>query len=352
MGRDFYKILGLSRSASQEEIKKAYRKLALKHHPDRVPPEQREEAQKKFQDIGLAFEVLSDDSKKRIYDQVGEDGLNGSGAGGDSSGGGQPFGGGFGHGGGSGGHTFHFNGGTNPEDIFKNFFGTSSPFDVHDDGFGGMGGGMGGGHPFMQQMGGGHGGMRSQRQQQQQQPLKKAESINHVLNVKLEDLYKGVTKKMKITRKLYDPHHHSLTTVDSIKEIVVKPGWKDGTKITYEREGDEGPGVIPADIIFTLQTIPHEKFVRDNDDLICTLNVSLHDALSGVRETITTLDGRVLNIACPYVKPDTVRIISGEGMYSQKKKTKGDLRVKFNIVFPDLSEAERSQIASILNNRK
>jgi DnaJ-class molecular chaperone len=70
MGKDYYKILGVSRSASQEEIKKAYRKLALKWHPDRVAPEKKDEAQAKFQEIGAAFDVLSDPEKKRIYDQV------------------------------------------------------------------------------------------------------------------------------------------------------------------------------------------------------------------------------------------------------------------------------------------
>eukprot|EP00601_Ochromonadales_sp_CCMP2298_P018481 CAMPEP_0173270192 /NCGR_PEP_ID=MMETSP1143-20121109/107_1 /TAXON_ID=483371 /ORGANISM="non described non described, Strain CCMP2298" /LENGTH=163 /DNA_ID=CAMNT_0014206583 /DNA_START=936 /DNA_END=1426 /DNA_ORIENTATION=- len=86
MSKDFYKILGVPRSASEADIKKAYRKQALKWHPDRVPPEKKDEAQTKFQEIGEAFETLSDKEKKRIYDQVSDipSGFSGEGAGGNN----------------------------------------------------------------------------------------------------------------------------------------------------------------------------------------------------------------------------------------------------------------------------
>jgi DnaJ-class molecular chaperone len=97
MGKDYYKILGVAKNAKEDEIKKAYRKGALKWHPDRNPSNQ-EEAQAKFQEIGEAFEVLSDEGKRRIYDQVGEEGLKGmppgGAAGGGNGGGGFPGGGG------------------------------------------------------------------------------------------------------------------------------------------------------------------------------------------------------------------------------------------------------------------
>jgi len=185
MGKDYYKILGVAKSASDDEIKKAYRKLALKTHPDR---NKAADAQEKFQEIGEAFEVLSDPQKKRIYDQVGEDGLKYGGGGGD---GGSGFpGSGFP---GGGGRTFHF---SNAEDIFKNFFGTSSPSGFDDDeggGFGGMPGGFGG-IPmgmFMNGMPGGMPGMSGQQQRQQQPASQKEPPINHTLYCTLEELYTG-----------------------------------------------------------------------------------------------------------------------------------------------------------------
>ena len=306
MGKDYYKILGVSKTATADEIKKAYRKLALKWHPDRVAADKKDEAQAKFQEIGAAFDTLSDPEKKRIYDQVGEEGMNGAGsmpegfaeqfksAGGGGSGGGggagprfnfQTSGGGMpgGMGGMGGGQSFKF---TNADDIFKNFFGTSDPFAAGGNGSddeSGFGGG-GGGFPFM--MGGGRGGMpgmggmggmgggspfMAQQGRAASMPTQgttKAAPITHDLAVSLEDLYKGnVVKKMRITAKKHDPATNRIAPVSSDKEITVKAGWKDGTKITFEREGDHSAGVVPADVSFVVKTKPHDRFTRVGDDL-------------------------------------------------------------------------------------
>ncbi len=307
MGKDYYKILGVSKTATADEIKKAYRKLALKWHPDRVAPDKKDEAQAKFQEIGAAFDTLSDPEKKRIYDQVGEEGLNGAGsmpegfaeqfksaggAGGGGGGGGagprfhfQTSSGGMPGGmpGGMGGQSFKF---TNADDIFKNFFGTSDPFAAggngsdDESGFGGGGGGfpfmMGGGRggmPGMGGMGGMGGGSPFMAQQGRAasmptQSTTKAAPITHDLAVSLEDLYKGnVVKKMRITAKKHDPATNRVGPVSSDKEITVKAGWKDGTKITFEREGDHSAGVVPADVSFVVKTKPHDRFTRVGDDL-------------------------------------------------------------------------------------
>jgi DnaJ-class molecular chaperone len=125
MGKDHYQTLGVARTASDAEIKKAYRKLALKWHPDKNPDNQ-EAAQAKFQEVGSAFNTLSDPEKKKMYDQFGEAGEDGaSPSGGDGSGmgggmGGGAFPGGGGRGGGMGGQSFHFGGGGgDANDIFK-----------------------------------------------------------------------------------------------------------------------------------------------------------------------------------------------------------------------------------------
>jgi len=150
---DYYKVLGLSKSASESEIKKAYRKLAIKYHPDKNP-DNREKAEEQFKKVSEAYQVLSDSEKKQTYDQFGKAGLEGGG------GGGNPFGGG-----GGGGFS-------NAEDVFAAFFGGQDPFAAMFGG-GGMGGGgmhgihMGGmgGRPGMGGMGG-HPGMGRVRQQQ------------------------------------------------------------------------------------------------------------------------------------------------------------------------------------------
>ena len=135
------------------------------------------------------------------------------------------------------------------------------------------------------------------------------------------------------------------------KEIAVKAEWKDGTKITYEKEGDEKPGFIPADIIFTLQTKKHDRFERDGDDLIYTHTLTLAEAICGTQFTITTLDGRQLPVSEDRASPRHVKVIPGEGMYSAKRRCKGDLKIKYNIVFPDLTAEARRAIGDILRTQ-
>lgn len=124
-------------------------------------------------------------------------------------------------------------------------------------------------------------------------------------------------KRVRITKKTYDGSGRR-SQISTDKEIMVKAGWKDGTKITFEREGDESPGVIPADIIFTLQSRPHDRFTREGNDLMCVVDCSLRDALCGVRTSVLTLDNRTISITAPHVDPSTVKIIAGEGMPHSK----------------------------------
>ena len=173
-GRDYYQILGVQRGATDDELKKAYRKMALKHHPDRNPGDKKEFADKMFKDVNEAYEVLSDKDKRAVYDQFGEEGLKGNGgmpAGAEGMGG-SPFGAGGGR---PGASTFSFSMGgmpgrggggfrpSNAEDIFAQFFGGRSPFDfmdVDDEGpSAGRGNPFGGGSPFAQFGMGGMGGM-------------------------------------------------------------------------------------------------------------------------------------------------------------------------------------------------
>jgi len=179
---------------------------------------------------------------------------------------------------------------------------------------------------------------------------RKAPSIKRQFNCTLEELYKGVVKKMKVTKNIADPSGKSMQ-VEKILNINVKPGWKDGTKITFEREGDERPGEEPADLIFVLKEQTHTRFTRQGNDLSYTASISLKQALTNPVIEILTLDDRKLRITMPdVVTPNSKQVIRGEGMPLQKDPTqKGDLVITFNIRFPSsLSTQQKAAIANAL----
>lgn len=280
MGKDYYKILGLQKGASDDEIKKAYRKYALKYHPDKNKSPGAEE---KFKEVAEAYEVLSDKKKRDIYDQYGEEGLKG----------GAPGGAGGGQGGGGGNFTYTFHG--DPRATFAQFFGNASPFQAFFDLGGGGGGGAGGARMFGfpddemdvdDPFGGGQnrqagpgGAYRSQSFNFHNSPNRGKDrmqdpAIEHDLYVSLEDITKGCTKKMKISRKVLQPDG-STRKEDKVLTINVKPGWKAGTKITFQREGDQGRNKIPADIVFIIRDKPHPYFKREGSDIRYTAKISL-----------------------------------------------------------------------------
>lgn len=361
MGRDFYNILGVSRNCSKDDLKKAYRKLALKWHPDKNP-NNRKEAEDKFKEIAEAYAILNDDNKRKIYDQYGEEGLE-MGAGGSQDAGGN---GNYG----PGVHVYSNFGNIDPSEIFKEFFGTSNIFDIPD--LGGFGGSSsngskrfkfsGGGFPGMggMNMGGMNfngmnmGGMNfngmeedddgypGQSSSEYRPKQAKQETTVYDLYCSLEELYSGVTKKMKITRRVID--RTGTTRQESkILEIEVKPGWKEGTAITFSNEGDIVPGQIPGDVKFVIKEKPNPKFKREKNDLIYTADINLEDALLGTNVIVETLDGRKIKYPLTQiVSPKSQLRIPGEGMpISKSNGEKGDLLVKFNIAFPKYLSADK-----------
>jgi len=179
---------------------------------------------------------------------------------------------------------------------------------------------------------------------------RKEKPIMTKLNCTLEELYTGCTKKMKITKTLVDENGKRVQA-EKILTLQVKPGWKSGTKITFPEEGDEAPGVIPSDVIFVLEEKPHLYFKRDGDTLIYTANISLAQALTGVKIELPTLDGRRLNVEIrDVISPGFQKIIPGEGMPLQKNpEQKGNLVIKFNIKFPmSLSDEQKKRLKEIL----
>ena len=330
-GRDFYKILDVSRDASDAELKKAYRKLAMKWHPDKNPGSKQAQAEKKFKEVSEAYEVLTDPKKKEIYDRYGEDGLQD----------------GFGGGGNGGGHGFSQQ---HAHDIFKEFFGGGGG-GMGGDPFGGMGGGFGGmvGDPF-----GGMGGGMPQQQRQRTKPP----AVEQKLAVSLEDLFYGATKKLKITRKVLDASGNQKSKAETI-EVPIRAGFKKGTKITFaEKGGDEDRNTIAADLVFEIDEKKHPHFARDGNDLIKTVKIDLVDAMCGWSSTVYTIDGKSIDVSVPHViSPKYVKVICGQGMpLSKSQSGRGDLKIKFDIQFPGddaiLSEDQKKQVRSVLASIK
>eukprot|EP01025_Chloroclados_australasicus_P028837 TRINITY_DN285_c0_g1_i1.p1 TRINITY_DN285_c0_g1~~TRINITY_DN285_c0_g1_i1.p1 ORF type:complete len:340 (-),score=51.15 TRINITY_DN285_c0_g1_i1:245-1264(-) len=338
MGKDYYEILGVSKDADADQLKKAYRKLAIKYHPDKNP-DNKEAAEVKFKEVSEAYEVLSDPEKRQIYDQYGEEGLKGGIPGSGAPGEGFPE-----------GFRVRYQGFNprNPEDLFREFFGGEDPFSMF------FGAGMDDNFPGMRSSfrsstfpGGGSARMRTG-----DMGVRKDPPILRDLVCSLEELYKGNTRKLKVRRNLMDSSGQSMQ-VEEILEIDVKPGWKEGTKITFPEKGDERPGVTPSDLQFIIKEKPHPYFKRAGNDLIYSASVALVDALCGGTLTINQLDGRQLQIPYNQLSSSSMeRRKHGEGMPISKTagKEKGDLLIKFNINFPtkQFSQEQKQQLRQIL----
>jgi len=347
MGKDFYKLLGVPRNASEDEIKKAYRKMALKYHPDKNKSPGAEE---KFKDVAEAYEVLSDKKKKDVYDRYGEEGLKGNMGGGNGGAGGPNF-------------TYTYHG--DPRATFAQFFGNNNPFEQ----FFSQGMGPGGNVFFSEEMNNGQGmygmphGMGQSRpgafrsqsfHTGSPKPSAKRQdpAVEHDLYVTLEDIARGCTKKMKISRKVMNPDNVTSRREDKVLTINVKPGWKAGTKITFQREGDQGPGKIPADIVFIIRDKPHPLFKREDANIRHACSVKLRDALCGTVVEVPTLTGEKvpIDLTRDIVKPNSVRRLQGRGLPHPKEPSRrGDLIVSFDIKFPDqLTSSAKEILASIL----
>ncbi|BFF95399.1 dnaJ protein homolog 1 [Drosophila madeirensis] len=345
MGKDYYKTLGLPKTATDEEIKKAYRKLALRYHPDKNKAANAEE---KFKEVAEAYEVLSDKSKREVYDKYGEDGLKSGGTrnGGNTN---KSF-------------TYQFHG--DPRATFAQFFGNSNPFssffdmgdnlfdknvfdldteqDFFSSPFGGIGSRHGLGSAFRPSFRSHSFNVHTPfKKEQKQDP-----PVEHDLYVTLEEIYHGCVKKMKISRRVVQADGSSRKE-DKVLQISIKPGWKSGTKVTFQKEGDQAPGKIPADIVFIIRDKPHAMFKREGSDLRYTARLTLKQALCGVVFQVPTMSGDKLRISTmqEIIKPNTVKRIQGYGLPFPKDTTrKGDLLVAFDIQFPEKLTAAQKEV--------
>lgn len=286
----------------------------MKWHPDKNP-DNAEEAAIQFQDIGEAYSVLTDKQKKAIYDQYGYEALRDGVP--DEKGGAHQ------------GWSYK----QNAKEIFNNFFGTSNPFAEF---------GFGDSVPFAARL--------------RKPGPKKMDPIVRPLDCTLEELFNGCVKKFAVTRKrlLSEPAEDgSMQYVDEKKTltITVKPGWKRSTKVTFPSEGDAGPNIVPADIVFEVNELPHKLFTREGTNLVFISEITLADALVGTIVNVPTLDGRTLSVSCPeIISPGYQKSIPGEGMpLSKTPNIRGNLLIRFKVSFPQhLSEPQKTVIKKVL----
>lgn len=283
--RDFYEVLGVSRSASQDEIRKAYKKLAKKFHPDVKPADP--DAEKKFSEITEAYDALSDDAKRKAYDQFGHSARGGAG-------GGNPF---QGFGGGGGGS-----------------------FDL-DDILGGMFGG--GGNPF------GGGGRRGQARTQKGQDAKAEITVPFIVAV--------------------EGGEHSVSLQNGTKSerlsVRIPAGIEDGQSIRLAGQGNPGSGGGPAgDLIVTVHIATHPWFRRDGQNLLVDVPISPSEAALGAKVDVPTLtEGTVVLTVPPGTSSGAKLRLRGKGVLNHKTGDRGDQFVVLKISVPkDLSEEARA----------
>ncbi len=354
--RDYYEVLGVSRDASPEEIKKAYRRLAMQYHPDRNPDDK--EAEEKFKEIAEAYEVLKDPAKRRRYDQFGHEGLQGG------------FGGGF--------ADFEFD----LADALRTFM---------SEGFGGFA-------DFF--------GMGRQERGRRQPP--RGSDLQIRLKLSLEEIATGVRKTLRVRKYVRCPECEgtgakrgtgtrvcpvcrgsgevrqvsrslfgefvNITTCpecggeghvieqvcprcrgegrirDEVTlEVDIPPGVAEGNYLTLRGQGNVGPrGGAPGDAIVVIQEEKHPVFERRGDDLYLELPISFPDAALGADVEVPTLDGRAVVEIRPGTQPGKVLRLRGKGLPHLNGYGRGDLLVKLLVWVPEkLSERDRQLLEEL-----
>ncbi|KAJ2942906.1 hypothetical protein O0L34_g15095 [Tuta absoluta] len=298
MGFDYYGILGIKRNCTQQDIKRAYRRLALKYNPERHDND--ENMKRIFALIAEAYEVLVDHKRRAVFDQYGEEGLKRGVPGPTEYI--QPY-------------AYH----GEPLRTFREFFGTANPYadllDYYEN------------PPpmFESPLGKGY--------------KEKDETIVRPLSLSLEEVYKGGLKKMKIQRLVFtDETCTELKLREKVLSIPIQPGIYPNTEMRFKEEGDQGPTRIPADVIFVTEDRPHETYIRSGlSDLLTVRDITLKEAMCGFMITLKTLDDRTLRIKIDeIVSPTFEKVIEDEGLPvpACPTKAKGNLIIRFNVGFP------------------
>jgi len=342
--RDYYEVLGVEKSASADEIKKAYRKTAIKYHPDKNPDDA--EAEDKFKEAAEAYEVLKDPQKRQQYDQFGHAGMNGGGFSG---------------------------GGMNMDDIFSQF----------GDIFGG------GGSPFDSFFGGGGRGRRQRR----------GSNLRIKLSLTLKEIAEGVEKKIKVNRLIkadgvtfkncstchgtgqvrkavntmlgqmvststcpscngsgqlvdHRPPGVDSSGLQSKEEVIsvkIPGGVADGMQLSMSGKGNEAPGGGPAgDLLIVIEEKDDDQLIREGNNVIYDLYVSFVDAALGASVEVPTITGKVRIKVEPGTQSGKILRLRGKGIKDLNGFGKGDQLIHVNVWTPkNLNTDEKSKLESL-----
>jgi DnaJ-class molecular chaperone len=318
--KDYYSTLGVAKTATEKEIKQAFRKLARKHHPDVNPGDKAAEA--KFKEINEAYEVLGDPDKRKKYDELGANWrmYEQAGAGGPGFGG-QPSGGWNVHFGGQPGGGFR----TMTADEMREMFGEGDPFsDFFHTFFGGaMGADVG-----------------AQARAGRGRP-RKGRDVEQELRLGLEDAYHGAMRRLSIQQ---DGHAR---TVD----VRIPPGVGEGSRVRVSGEGEHGAGGAAAgDLYLRIRVAPHPRFERKGRDLYIGVPVPLTTAVLGGEAEVQTLGGKSLRLKIPAgTQQGQVFRLKGHGMPTVGKPDEfGDLYATANVQLPrELTPEQRAHFEAL-----
>ena len=303
--KDYYSILGVSRQASPDELKKAFRKLAMKYHPDKNPNDK--VAEEKFKEVNEAYDVLSDAKKKQMYDQFGHAAFQ---AGGPGAGGPNPFRGfeGFGTGGFQGFDPRQGQEGF--QDMFSDFFGEF----------------------FTGQPGGGRGGRGGFRQEA------RGADLRYTLSITLEEAATGCEKRISFVRQRGGKE-------DAAKlSITVPAGVKAGQRLKLRGEGDSPVGSAkPGDLYVIVNFQDHPLFKRKDNDVLLELPVSFVDALLGTQLEVPTLTGKAILHIPAGTHPGQIFRLKGKGFPDIGGYAPGDMLVKIVVDIPNSITAEERE---------
>ena len=344
--KDYYETLNLSKSASESEIKKAYRKLAIKYHPDKNPGNK--EAEQSFKEAAEAYEILSNSQKKQQYDQFGHAAFSG----------GQGFGGGGG-------------GGMSMDDIFDHFG------DVFGSSFGGGGFGRGGGRR-----------------------VRKGSNLRVKLKLTLEDIVNGVQKKIKvqklvaasgveftscsscrgsgqvtrvtntilgamqtastcpnckgsgqmISKRPDGVDSSGLEKKETIIEIEIPAGVEEGMQLSMQGKGNEAPGGgVAGDLIIAIEEIEHEHLVRNGTDLLYQLGITFSDAVIGTSIEIPMVSGKAKIKIPPGTQSGKNLRLRSKGIPDVNGYGRGDMIVNIQVFTPQKISKEEKDLLLKLN---